>query len=252
MLFFTKYQGAGNDFILIDDCALHFDTNLVPQLCDRKFGVGADGVILLQIDPVADFRMRIFNRDGSEAESCGNGLRCLLRFIADLGMPQKKYRIATQDRVVEADFVGDRIRIEMGLALNLKRCHIEGFEVYSLNTGVPHAVIFSKEADLKILGPLLRYHPLFQPDGTNVNVAMLQIDGSVHVRTYERGVEGETLSCGTGAAAVALIASQKYHLPNPIQVCSLGGEIDIYVDGLKATLIGDAIKIFDGKVPRYL
>ncbi len=246
MLCFAKFQGAGNDFILIDDRAPHFTPHLVPQLCHRKFGIGADGVILLQTDPAADFRMRIFNSDGSEAGSCGNGLRCLMKFIVDLGLPKKNYRIATGDRIVQAGYVGDKISVQMGLALNLKKLNIEGFEIHSLDTGVPHAVVFSPDADLKILGPLLRYHSAFQPAGTNVNIANLQSDGSIRVRTYERGVEGETLACGTGAAAVGVIASQEYHLPNPIRICSAGGEIDIHVDGLNVTMIGCAIKVFDG------
>jgi diaminopimelate epimerase len=246
MLYFTKFQGAGNDFILIDDRASHFNSNLVHHICHRKFGIGADGVILLQTDAAADFRMRIFNNDGSEAGSCGNGLRCLMKFIADLGMPKRNYRIATGDRVVEAGFQGNKVRVHMGLAQNLKQLHIGGHEVYSLDTGVPHAVVFSPDADLKILGPLLRHHAAFQPAGTNVNIADLQHDGSVRVRTFERGVEGETLACGTGAAAVGVIASKKYQLPNPIQICSAGGEIDIYVDGLNVTQVGDAIKVFEG------
>lgn len=249
MLYFGKYQGAGNDFILIDDRAPFFNPHLVTQLCHRKFGIGADGVILLQTDQSADFRMRIFNSDGSEAGSCGNGLRCLMKFIVDLGLPKKNYQIATGDRIVEAGFVGDKISVQMGLALNLKKLDIEGFEVHSLDTGVPHAVVFSPHADLKILGPLLRYHSAFHPAGTNVNIANLQSDGSIRVRTYERGVEGETLACGTGAAAVGVIASQEYHLPNPIRICFAGGEIDIHVDGLNVTMIGDAIKVFDGAAP---
>lgn len=245
-LSFVKFQGAGNDFILIDDRAPHFNSTLVPQLCHRKFGIGADGVILLQNDPVADFRMRIFNNDGSEAGSCGNGLRCLMLFIVDLGLPKKTYRIATGERVVLAGFEGDKIRIDMGLAQNVKQLSIQGFEVHSLDTGVPHAVVFSPKADLKTLGPLLRHHSAFQPAGTNVNVAQMQSDGSIHVRTYERGVEGETLACGTGAAAVGVIASQKYHMPNPIRISSAGGEIEIHVEGLNATLIGEAAKVFEG------
>lgn len=243
---FSKYQGAGNDFILIDDRALHFNPTLVPQLCHRKFGIGADGVLLLQNDPHSDFRMRIFNSDGSEAESCGNGLRCLMLFIVDLGLPKKTYRIATGERVVQAGFEGDKISVQMGTALHLKELCIDGYTVHSLDTGVPHVVVFSPNTDLKTIGPFLRRHPAFQPAGTNVNMAQVQSDGSVHIRTYERGVEGETLGCGTGAAAVGVIASQKYHLPNPIRICSAGGAIEVYVDGLNVTLVGSALKVFEG------
>jgi diaminopimelate epimerase len=243
---FVKYQGAGNDFILIDDRAPIFNPSLVPSLCHRKFGIGADGVILLQLDPVADFRMRIFNSDGSEAESCGNGLRCLMRFIADLNLPQKTYRIATGQRYVEAGYLRDQIWTNLGTATEIKQHFIEGLEVHSLNTGVPHAVIFSPDTDLAILGPFLRYHHAFQPAGTNVNLATLHKDGSISMRTYERGVEAETLACGTGAAAVGLIASQKYHLPSPIQINARGGWIEVHVNGLNLTLVGHAIKVFEG------
>ncbi len=245
-LSFVKYQGAGNDFILIDDRALHFNSKRVPELCHRRFGVGADGVILLQHDSTADFRMRIYNSDGTEAGSCGNGLRCLMRFIADLGLPQKSYRIATGDRVVLADFVEDRIRIQMGAAQFFRSLSLDGLEIYSLDTGVPHAVVFSPRRSLLDLGPFLRNHPVFQPEGTNVNLAELQPDGSIYIRTYERGVEGETLACGTGAAAVGFAAAQKYGLPNPIRVCSAGGEIEVQVDGINLTILGWAVKSFEG------
>lgn len=249
---FSKYQGAGNDFILIDHRAPFFSPHLVPKLCHRKFGIGADGLILLELDPIADFRMRIFNSDGSEASSCGNGLRCLLRFIADLGFPRKVYKIATGERTVQGGFKGDKIWVQLGKALHLKQLFIEGYEVYSLDTGVPHVVLFSPDADLKTLGPLLRHHELFQPEGTNVNIASMKEDGSIHVRTYERGVEGETLSCGTGAAAVGVVASQKYNCPNPIQISSEGAQqgIELQVEGLNVTLIGDALKVFEGQLSR--
>lgn len=242
MLSFAKYQGAGNDFILIDNRTLHFDCKLVSKLCHRKFGIGADGVVLLE----SNFRMRIFNSDGSEAESCGNGLRCLMRFLLDLGFPKADYQIQVGNRVVQAGFVGDKIRIDMGEALHFKQLLIEGHEVHFLNTGVPHTVLFSAEADLATIGPFLRYHEHFQPAGTNVNIAQLGNDGALYIRTYERGVEAETLACGTGAAAVALIASQKYGLKNPIRVHALGGEMEVLVDGLKVSLIGEATKVFEG------
>lgn len=250
-LSFVKYQGAGNDFILIDDRAPHFNPKLVPKLCHRKFGIGADGVILLQHDAAADFRMRIFNSDGGEAGSCGNGLRCLMRFMVDLGLPKKNYRITTGERVVSAGFEGDRISVQMGKAQNLQQLEIEGREVHFLDTGVPHVVVF-REEELRILGPFLRHHPRFHPSGTNVNLARVQNDGSVYVRTYERGVEGETLACGTGAAAVGVIVSRKFQISNPIRVVSAGGEIEIYVDGLDVTMVGDAVKVFKGEFSEQL
>lgn len=242
---FVKYQGAGNDFILIDDRALFFDISKVKSLCNRKFGIGADGVILLQ----NDFRMRIFNSDGSEAESCGNGLRCLMKFLLHLGFPKKAYRITTGNRVVEADFVGDRVSVRMGAPRDIQSHMIDGYRVHSLDTGVPHVVSFVSDVekiDLATLGSFFRHHPIFLPRGTNVNFAEIQSDGSIRVRTYERGLEGESLACGTGAAAVAFIASQTQNLPNPIQIRFPGGDLEMHVTGSDVRMIGDAVKVFEG------
>ena len=249
---FYKYQGAGNDFILIDDRPATFpvlDKALIARLCHRKFGIGADGLILLQHCDIADFRMRIFNSDGSEPEGCLNGLRCLIRFLLDLGLPQKAYRIAMGDRIVDATALGDRIALHIGpphsLSLHQK---LGPWEVHSVDTGVPHAVIFVpdvEDIDLMREAPPLRHHPIFAPRGANVNFAALQPDG-IHVRTFERGVEGETLACGTGAAAVAVIAAEVYSIPTPITLCFTGGTIEVTLDSSGISLIGEARKIFDG------
>lgn len=244
---FSKYQGAGNDFILIDDRALSFDTTQIPTLCHRKFGIGADGVILLQPSQTADFRMRIFNSDGSEAESCGNGLRCLTRFISDLGLPKSTYRIATQNQIVEASFLANQIKINLG-PIPTSTFHSPE-ELHFLNTGVPHAVLFvpnPEMIDIAQEGSRLRHHSLFQPKGTNVNFAAIQKDGSIHVRTYERGIEGETFACGTGAAAVAVIAHQKHNISSPIQIQFAGGNIEIHLENGQISMVGDATKTFEG------
>lgn len=246
-LTFVKYHGAGNDFILIDDRASFFNSTLVPSLCHRHFGIGADGVILLQNDSIADFRMRIFNNNGSEAESCGNGLRCLMKFIAHLGLPQKPYRIATANRIVEASFVGEKVAIQMGPARNVKQLYIGEREVHFLDTGVPHAVIFVPDVqkiDLMNEGASLRHHSAFQPRGANVNFASLQSDGSIRVRTFERGLEAESMACGTGAVAVGVIAARE--LPNPIRICFPGGEIEVFIEDSGVRMVGDAIQVFEG------
>jgi diaminopimelate epimerase len=245
MVCFVKYQGAGNDFILIDDRAHSFDQTRVKFLCNRKFGIGADGVILLQ----KDLRMRIFNSDGSEAESCGNGLRCLMKFLLHLGFPRKPYRITTGNRIVEADFVGERISVQMGAPRDVQQHIINDYTIHSLDTGVPHAVLFVpdvQKVDLATLGAFFRHHPIFQPRGTNVNFAQVQIDGSIRVRTYERGLEGESLACGTGAAAVASIARQIHGLANPIHIHFPGGTLEMHVDETEVRMVGDAIKVFEG------
>ncbi len=272
-LSFVKYHGAGNDFILIDDRTLFFDPTLVPQLCHRHFGIGADGLILLQHDSLADFRMRIYNSDGSEAESCGNGLRCLFLFLLHLGLPQQTYQIATGENIVEASMAGDKVSIELmpvsvekerighgqqyttGLnvkqqyttGLNVKRLYICERPIYFLDTGVPHVVTFDPEVNklnmIEAVAPI-RHHPEFQPKGTNVNFAEVQKD-HVRVRTFERGLEGEPLACGTGSAAVAVVMSQIFGWPDPIRIVCAGGDLEFYVkDGLR--MVGPAAKVFEG------
>lgn len=245
---FVKYQGAGNDFLLIDNRALAFNSAQVPALCHRKFGIGADGVLLLEPDADADFRMRIFNCDGSEAESCGNGLRCLMRFLLHLGLPRQAYRIATGARIVEADFLGDRVRVLMADSCPVQTLSLEGREVYFADTGVPHVVVFvpaREKIDVAREGALWRHHPFFQPRGTNVNFATWLADGSVAVRTFERGVEGETLACGTGGTAVGVVAVHTFQRPSPVHVRFAGGDLEIHV-GEKVYMVGDAVKVFEG------
>lgn len=249
-LLFSKYEGAGNDFILIDDRQKTFPIKEVPRFCHRKFGIGADGVLLLQTDSRADFLLRIFNSDGSEAESCGNGLRCFLQFIADLGFPKKRYSIAVGERIVFGEFEGNQISIDMGAPKGM-RLHLKTDfgEVHFIDTGVPHVVYFVSDvetADLKTIGATLRHHSLFQPRGANVNLVALQKDGSLRVRVYERGVEGETLACGTGAVAVAAIV-QEVHGPRAFYPIHFpGGKLIIREKGGHFWMSGPANRVFRG------
>ncbi len=251
-MLFSKYEGTGNDFILIDDRTnrFSFDEKKIAHLCHRKFGIGADGLILLQSDKEGSFEMRIFNSNGKEAESCGNGLRCLGQFLLDLGFPKQSYAIKTHDRQVKISYLKEGVGVLMGKAQDLKlKIATEMGEVHFANTGVPHAVHFVKDVEkvnLHSLGPLLRHHSLFQPKGVNVNVAALQADQTIHVRTFERGVEGETLACGTGACAVAAIASELYCLPFPIHICFAGGKLKILLEEEGLLMVGSAHKVFDG------
>lgn len=255
-LSFVKYEGAGNDFVLIDDRAALFpieNQQLIRNMCHRQFGIGADGLILLQNDPAADFRMRIFNSDGSEAESCGNGLRCFMLFISDLGLSQKLTKISIDGRIVEGSFEKNKIHIAMKTPRDLKLgLQIEGRELHSVDTGVPHAVQFVSKIDsinVEKEGAFLRHHPFFQPRGTNVNFVERQSDGSIRVRTFERGVEGETLACGTGAAAVAVIASQVSQAKSPVRLIFSGGEIEISFqkeDFSDLKMAGPARRVFSG------
>jgi diaminopimelate epimerase len=223
------------------------DSDLIRNICHRQFGVGADGIILLEEaeKSTADFQMRIFNSDGGEAASCGNGLRCLVRFLHDLGIVQKSYRIKTKERIVIASLVKDQPVIDMGAG---EKMHFEiatevGI-VHSIDTGVPHAVQFVHDVDqidLPAAGAYLRRHL-----EANVNFATVNEDGSIRVRTFERGIEGETLSCGTGAAAVAAVASRLYGLKGPIPIHTRGGSLEVWEEEGRIFQRGPAEKVFTG------
>ncbi len=247
-LLFTKFQGSGNDFILIDNRDGGFPTDgrvLIQKMCHRQFGIGANGIILLCLDSLADFRMRIFNSDGCEASSCGNGLLCFVQFCRELGIIQKSYTIKTQEKIVEA-FFQDRPVIDMGLPGNIRfEMRTEAGIVHCIDTGVPHAVQFVPDVekiDLVASGGFLRRRL-----EANINFAALQEDGSIRVRTFERGVEGETLACGTGAAAVAVLASRLYGLKWPISAHFRGGDLSVWEGEEKRIFLsGPAEKVFAG------
>lgn len=247
-LSFAKYEGNGNDFILIDDREGSFPlhSRLIQKLCHRKFGIGADGLILIQKGH--DFRMRIFNCDGSEPESCGNGLRCFVYFLKELGIKRQALSIEIGPRTVVAEWRADQLAIDMGevtqVALQLET---ELGLVHFAHSGVPHAIQFVPNVsviDVPHLGSLLRHHPLFFPNGANVSFAQLQQDGSLSVRTYERGVEAETLACGTAAIAVGWVAQALYGLKGKIPVHFSGGSLE--VEG--RWMFGRAQKVFSGEI----
>ena len=184
-------------------------------------------------------------------EGCGNGVRCFARFLKDLGVPGP-YQISVHDRLVEAQCEGNLVRVAMGEPRDL-RLHLdtEHGPVHFVDTGVPHAVLFVPDAEgtpLDSLGPFLRHHPLFQPRGANGNLAQLCPDGTIRLRTFERGVEGETLACGTGACAAAVIAAQVYGLPSPLKICCTGGDLEIRWDGRKIFMAGPAKRVFEGSL----
>lgn len=202
------------------------DRPYISKLCERRRGIGADGLILLEESATADFKMRIFNADGSEAEMCGNGIRCLIKFLAERGFNQKSYEIETLLRTLHVTLEGDEVSVKMGDPLEMalgQLLQVENQEIPFdyFDTGVPHAIIFVQDIeaiDLESIGPKIRHHPYFAPKGTNVNYAKVAKDGCVHVRTFERGVEAETLACGTGATATALAAAKKFGLASPVHV----------------------------------
>ncbi|HEY5621190.1 MAG TPA: diaminopimelate epimerase [Pontiella sp.] len=254
---FTKMHGAGNDFILVDDRALVFpihDQAFLRLIASRRTGVGCDGIILLQPSETSDIRMRIINPDGNEVEMCGNGARCIARFAFDRGAAPKAMAIETGAGTVQAEVLGDQVRLELtdptDLALDMD-AELE-WKVDFVNTGVPHAVVWVdnvQEIDLLRWGKLLREHALFAPAGTNADFARVEADGSLRMRTYERGVEEETLACGTGAAAVAVLAAERGRVKLPVTVHCAGG-FDLVIDCIqgKTTLTGGAATSFEGEM----
>ena len=236
LLDFTKMNGAGNDFILVDnrERALKLSRDQIVRLCDRHRGVGADGVIILVpcASGKADWAWEFFNSDGSVGEMCGNGSRCFARFVQRLTGTQGALTFETLAGVITARFHGALATVDLTPPrdLRLDERVLVGSDVqfvHSLDTGVPHAVLFVPDADkAKVLelGPAIRRHPHFAPRGTNVNFVQVLGPGRIRVRTFERGVEGETLACGTGVTASALISARVHQLGSPVRVQVQGGD----------------------------
>jgi len=232
---FVKMSGAGNDFIIID----HRTPIIAPEemsefarlVCRRKFSVGADGLILLEDSDQADFRWRFFNGDGSVAEMCGNGARCAARFAFLHGIAPEQMRFETLAGIIEAKVSGSTVSVKMTPPKDLKlqrELEVEGktITLHSVDTGVPHAVLFVEDieqVDIRSLGRLIRHHQAFMPAGTNVNFIGRSAE-AFKVRTYERGVEDETLACGTGATACALVAALLDKAESPVEIITSGGD----------------------------
>lgn len=202
---FYKYQGTGNDFVIIDNRLQYFpknNTKLVHHLCDRKFGIGADGLILLEDDEDTDFKMVYFNADGRESSMCGNGGRCIVAFASFLNVIKDKAVFSAIDGVHHATLSGTTVKLKMQDVLKIER--FSGYVF--LNTGSPHHVQLAEhinDIDVKTVGRKLRYGT-YGESGSNINFVEKHSGTVFSVRTYERGVEDETLSCGTGVVAVAL------------------------------------------------
>jgi diaminopimelate epimerase len=236
LLDFTKMNGAGNDFVLADnrEREIRLSPAQVVQVCHRQRGVGADGLILLIpcASGKADWAWEFYNSDGSTAEMCGNGARCFARFIQKLTGANRSLTFETEAGIIGASFDGDRVTVTLtnpkDLRLDQKIVLSTGTQtVHSLNTGVPHAVLFVPDADqamVQQMGREIRRHAHFAPKGTNVNFVQQLGSGHIRVRTYERGVEGETLACGTGLTASALIAARLLKFGSPVKVQVQGGD----------------------------
>ena len=265
MLRFTKMDGAGNDFILIDNRAGDVDLNRrqIVRLCDRHRGIGADGILLLEnSSDGANFRMRYFNADGGEAEMCGNGARCFARFANKVAGARGKISFETPAGVISAGLAEDLVTLQMTEPTDLRlsvplRVGGERRIVHFINSGVPHVVIpVAQIGDVDVAreGSAVRHHEAFSPKGANVNFIEKRGAAKIAVRTYERGVEDETLACGTGVVASALVFAVTESAKGPITVIARGGdELRVGFDRIdrqfrNVTLTGPAEFVFEGTI----
>jgi len=274
---FTKVSGAGNDFVLINnmDGALTADTSqLAIALCSRRFGVGADGLLLLEPSSKADFFMRYYNADGSYGGMCGNGGRCVVRYAFVHGVAGKTMTFEALDHVYAARVEGETVALQLKSPRGIRRIEClqaeqDVYTGYFVNTGSPHLVL--PIADLSGIpvethGRILRNDNAFAPAGTNVDFVQRVDPGRLEIRTYERGVEAETLACGTGAVAAALIASTEWGIPSPIQIRVRSGEVllvkfkrtggdfaEVFLEGSAHLLFGGILKYDDstGRIADY-
>ena len=266
---FYKMSGSGNDFILVDNRNRLIEpevaSNLARSLCRRKVSVGADGLILIENDEEVDFSWRFFNADGSSAEMCGNGGRCAARLANMLGICGASLSFRTLAGIVRAEVLESRVKLQMIAPHDLRldeKLELEGRSVIShfLNTGVPHTVFILdtpeglERQDVVSQGREVRYHPRHAPAGTNVNFCVVLGRRTIAIRTYERGVEDETLACGTGATAAALVGAAKGVVEPPVEVCTRSGEtLTIYFDASgsiqeEVYMEGEATVIYQGQL----
>jgi diaminopimelate epimerase len=260
-------QGSGNDFLLL----INEEAGLAPEdmplyaqrLCRRSFGPGADGLIVLETanrPEGTDYHWHFFNADGSRAEMCGNGSRCAARLAYELGLAPRVHHLGTDAGPIKAEVLPDtgEVKVQLTTPADLRLNTVLDLEngysmtLHSVNTGVPHAVVFAVSAqnvDLKQTGPAIRYHPHFAPAGANVNIVEVQDAASLMVRTYERGVEAETYACGTGAAAAAYIAHHLGYCGPQLEVVTSGGErLRLSLEGNDVFLQGEAQIIYEARV----
>lgn len=263
---FFKMHGSGNDFVLIDNRKLALPRAQMAlwaqKICARAFGVGADGLIFLQQAPAgvdADYIWHFYNADGSRAEMCGNGSRCAARLASQIGLADRRHVLGTDAGPIRAEVRGDSnlVKVQLTPPTDLKlgaTLSVDGkdYEVHFVNTGVPHAVIISDDVsalDVVKLGRAVRHHEHFAPAGTNVNFIQVRSSSKLLLRTYERGVEGETFACGTGAAASAMVAHEQGLADESVELTTSGGEVlQIHMENDTLFLEGPAVMTFSGEM----
>ena len=266
---FTKMSGSGNDFVIIDNRVSvvpdEDKRNFASRVCAPKTSVGADGVIFIENSDVADFKWDFYNNDGSSAEMCGNGGRCVARYAYENKIAPSNLSFETTAGIITAEVSGHTVKVKLTPPADLLQnidIDLNGvsYTVDSINTGVPHAIIYSEDlqsVDIQAVGRAVRFHPKFAPAGTNVDWVQKKNGHSLSIRTYERGIEAETLACGTGAVASALLASYRKQVEPPIEVETKGGDIlkihfqasdilieDVYLEGpAKITFEGTLVEL---------
>lgn len=254
-LVFYKYHGTGNDFILIDnrDLSINLSENEIKFLCNRHFGIGADGLMILENDKNFDFKMKYYNSDGKEGTMCGNGGRCIVSFAKKLNIIKTKTKFIAIDGEHFAEIYDNN-------TVKLKMSDVNGFKKikngYFLDTGSPHYVEFIDDfenIDIYNKGKELRYSKDFAPKGTNVNFVKKLTDNNIFVATYERGVEDETLSCGTGVTASSLIYAVNNNINEFVEIKTKGGELKVFFEQKNNTftniwLQGETRSVFKGTI----
>ena len=261
---FTKAVATGNDFIIVDDRRGEIGAKLsavAKKMCDRKWAVGADGLLAIEQSKKADFKMRIFNSDGSEAEMCGNGSRCIALYASREKIAANNMTIETIAGILGASVAGDVVKVKLtepkdikwNFCLMINKCP---YKVNFVDTGVPHVVHFVDDLeniDVKNIGSHIRHHGEFSPEGTNADFVKLVDKHSIKIRTYERGVEDETLACGTGAVASAIISAETEKMSSPVTVETRSGEkVRVYFemvngDFKNVCLEGKAKLVYEGE-----
>lgn len=258
MIHFYKYQGTGNDFVIIDNRNLSFDgknTDLVKFLCDRRFGIGGDGLMLLENHDIHTFTMRYFNSDGREASMCGNGGRCIAAFAVHQNIVKHKesFSFMAIDGIHEASYKDGIVSLKM---IDVDKIDIQSAYTF-LDTGSPHYVEFTEDLEnlnVNQRGSEVRHSVTFKPNGTNANFVSFANNNTLNVRTYERGVEDETLACGTGVVASAIAAYEKTKSTCDYKINVLGGELRVHFEATEKGcykniwLEGPAKLVFEGKI----
>lgn len=238
---FAKFVAAGNDFVIINN----FDKKILPKnysklakmMCEPKFGIGADGFLIIEktLRKDCEFKMVYYNSDGSFATMCGNGARCIAYYAYELELCEEIVNFETSVGVVTCKIKkGNKVKLKLPdpkhtkLDMNIKLENGKELSVSFINTGVPHTVVFVddiEKIDVINIGRQIRYHKIFMPEGTNVDFVKIKDEHTIYVRTYERGVEGETLSCGTGVSASAIVSSLKSFVEPPVKCITRSGEV---------------------------